>query len=128
MLLKSNKQQIGSIKVEYAFETARMRLFLPLRGETWFFIDQKMTLKDFKEQCQEEDSLVTDIKFLDSANKELRNEDALSLYSILTTDKNQLRVQINENVQQFTGVQSTVVSHKADQWFEKCTKIGLNPT
>jgi hypothetical protein len=37
------------LKVEYAFETARVKLYLPVRGETWFYIDSKQTLKDFKE-------------------------------------------------------------------------------
>ena len=87
-----------------------------------------MSLKDFKEQCQAEDSLIQDIKFLDSANQEYRNEEALSLYTILTTDKNKLSVKINENTQQFTGVQQTVVDHKADPWFDKCSSLGLNPT
>jgi hypothetical protein len=29
----------GVAKVEYAFETARVRLYLPNWGETWFFVD-----------------------------------------------------------------------------------------
>ena len=90
--------------MEYAFETARLRLYLPNRGETWFFIDQKMTLKDFKEHCISEDPLVKDVKFIDQDNKELRNEEALSLYSLLTTDKNQLSIKINDNVSRLPGV------------------------
>ena len=39
----------GRVKVEYAFETARVRLYLPQLGETWFFVDRKTTLGQFKE-------------------------------------------------------------------------------
>jgi len=30
---------LANLKVEYAFETARVKLYLPLRGETWFYVD-----------------------------------------------------------------------------------------
>lgn len=96
--------EVGLVKVEYAFETARIRLHLPLKGETWFFLDQKVTLKDFKEQCQAEDSCVQDLKILDGNKREFRNEEALSLYTLLTTDKQQIYIKLNENLNLFPGV------------------------
>ena len=55
--------------MEYAFETARMRIFLPSQGDTWFFIDDKMTMKEFKEECLAEDPKVRSVKFIDTNNK-----------------------------------------------------------
>lgn len=65
---------LDTLKVEYAFETARIRLYLPSKGETWFFVDDSLTLKDFKEQVKAEDKHATHIQILDANNSELGDE------------------------------------------------------
>lgn len=49
--IKLFSNSLGHVKVEFALETARVRLHLPFKGETWFFVDNKTTLKDFAERC-----------------------------------------------------------------------------
>ena len=71
----SHTPYIDQVKVEYAFETARIRLYLPLKGETWFFVDNNVTLKGFQDQCKTEDSYLTDVKFYDANGTEYTNED-----------------------------------------------------
>ena len=61
----------GVAKVEYAFETARVRLYLPNWGETWFFVDGQTTISNFKAQCKSEDNFVKDIRFF---TKEINSE------------------------------------------------------
>jgi hypothetical protein len=71
----------GKIKVEYAFETARVRLYLPSIGETWLFVDPQMSLKEFKDYCMAEDKNVLDLKFLDQDHKEIKNEEGNIMYN-----------------------------------------------
>ena len=73
--------------MEYAFETARLKLFLPSKGDTWFFIDRNLTVTGFKHQCQKEDPSITEIKFGDNG------EDA-KVYEALEKG---VRVKINGN-------------------------------
>ncbi len=42
-----------------------------------------MTLREFKEQCQAEDSYIQQLKFIQD-EKEIINEDNVSLYNLLT--------------------------------------------
>ncbi len=56
----------GQVKVEYAFETVRVRIYLPQWGETWFFIDKSTTVEDFLEQVRKEDDFLTSIALLES--------------------------------------------------------------
>lgn len=64
----------GSVRVEYAFETARVRLYLPSNGETWFFIDQKTTMEEFVQACEKEDTKIVSgaVRFLDKDMKEIK--------------------------------------------------------
>lgn len=57
-------------------------MYLPSKGETWFFIDDSLTLKDFKEQVQAEDKHVTLI-MIHNANGRQLSDDTQSLYSLL---------------------------------------------
>ena len=68
------------MKVEYAFESARARLYLPSIGETWFFVDQRTSMKDFKEKLAQEDQHVKEVKFLDSDKREIGNEETENLF------------------------------------------------
>jgi hypothetical protein len=52
------------VKVEYAFETARVRLYLPRYGETWFFVDHDTTVERFTDQIKQDDSFVKDVTLL----------------------------------------------------------------
>jgi hypothetical protein len=58
----------GQVKVEYAFETVRVRIYLPQWGETWFFIDKTTTLEDFLAQVKKEDSFLTNVAILEFKN------------------------------------------------------------
>lgn len=95
----------GNVKVEYAFETARVRVFLPEMGETWFFVDQRTTLKDFKQQCIDEDPRIQNLSFLaqdEQGNiREVKNEESHSLYSaLMNPDKRSTAffIKVNENI------------------------------
>jgi hypothetical protein len=52
------------VKVEYAFETARVRLYLPQYGETWFFVDHDTSVERFTSQIKQDDSFVKDVTLL----------------------------------------------------------------
>lgn len=98
------------MKIEYAFETARVRLYLPTGGETWFFVDKKQTVQAFKEQCQSEDPYLKSINLLTHSNgsyTELPNE--VSLYDLLTGES-PLYAQINDNIHEFPLAQESVTS------------------
>ena len=116
------------MKVEFALETARVRLHLPFKGETWFFVDSKTTLKDFTERCLEEDALVKDLRILDERQQEFRNQEAVSLYSLLTIDKQQVYVKINDNLHAFPRVQARETHLGDSQWFGQCQSGGLSAT
>jgi hypothetical protein len=58
----------GQVKVEYAFETVRVRIYLPQWGETWFFIDKSTTLEDFLGQVRKEDNFLTNVAILEFKN------------------------------------------------------------
>jgi hypothetical protein len=68
------------VKVEYAFESARARLYLPSIGETWFFVDQKTSMKEFKDKLILEDKHVKEVKFLDTNKREISNEETENLF------------------------------------------------
>lgn len=85
-----SKMVADQVKVEYAFETARLRLYLPQQGDTWFFTDRATTLGDLKAQCKTEDTLVQEVKFLEEQNgmvKEISDEE--NLYTRLTAHNHQ---------------------------------------
>lgn len=82
-----------------------------------------MSLKDFKEQCKQEDSFISDLKFLDSNKKELSYNETQSLYSLLTNDHNELYLQINDNVHAFPTVSHENLKYNIEdlKWFKKCS-------
>ena len=79
----------GQVKVEYAFETVRVRIYLPQWGETWFFIDKSTTLEDFLGQVRKEDNFLTNVAILEFKNgqKETCTHDpkTTKIYDLLTT-------------------------------------------
>eukprot|EP00347_Sterkiella_histriomuscorum_P018926 403343635 len=122
---------LDQIKVEYAFETARIRLYLPTKGETWFFIDNAITIKEFKNQCQAEDSFLTEVKLLDKNGKEFSNEETETFYNILAHGQAQIFIKLNDNIHQFPSAK--VQNHSTssltnDASFKLCTSKGLSPT
>jgi hypothetical protein len=70
------------VKIEYAFETARLRIYLPSGGETWFFVDKNQTVKDFLNQCKSEDSYLKEINIVGKNHQQV-NQDA-KVYDLLT--------------------------------------------
>lgn len=75
---------LGTVKVEYAFETARVRVYLPSKGDTWFFIDETTTVEGFKEQIKKEDSLISTLYILDGNKKEIQSKDEANMYSVIS--------------------------------------------
>jgi hypothetical protein len=77
------------VKVEYAFETVRVRIYLPQWGETWFFIDKTTTLEDFLAQVKKEDSFLTNVAILEFKNgqKEACTHDpkTTKIYDLMTS-------------------------------------------
>jgi len=129
------------VKVEYAFETARVRLYLPQWGETWFYLDRHTTIAQFKKQCLEEDSFVKTVDFQKASsdgNHQAINDDETPLYNILTSqDKDQLFLKINDNVHLFPTVGSSEHEHAPstttsdalnDKWYKTCIQNGLSIT
>ena len=79
----------GQVKVEYAFETVRVRIYLPQWGETWFFIDKNTTLEDFLDQVNKEDKFLTNVAIMEFKNgqKESCTHDpkTTKIYDLLTS-------------------------------------------
>ena len=59
----------GQVKVEYAFETVRVRIYLPQWGETWFFIDRNTTVEEFLAQVRKEDQFLTEVGLWETDSK-----------------------------------------------------------
>jgi hypothetical protein len=77
-----------------------------------------------------EDTYIRDLRILDQNQREFRNEEAVSLYSLLTTDKQPVFIKLNDNLHLFPGVQKHVPDVHIDdhQWFKKCQAKGLSAT
>jgi hypothetical protein len=123
--LTSNK---GHVKVEYAFETARVRLYLPSKGETWFFIDSQTTVQGFKDQIKKEDSLIENFDLLDGDRKQIKSNKEDSLYSVISgQDSAEIYVKINNHLHSVDSAKANDLSfHVEDfKWFKKCASSGL---
>ena len=66
------------MKVEYAFESARARVYLPTFGETWFSVSQRMTTREFLDEIKSQDPHVEEVHIVDEKFRELSNEDSRS--------------------------------------------------
>lgn len=105
--------------MEYAFETARVRLYLPSMGETWLFVNPDMSLKEFKDNVKAEDKNVLSFTFLDSNHTEITNEEGQCLYTALTNPNKQIYVKINDNMHMFETVKKEQAFKLEDlQWFQ----------
>lgn len=114
--------------VEYTWETARVRLYLPSMGETWFFVDDQTSVKEFTEQVVNEDKTITEFKVLDSQKKEITASE-YSVFDILSTSHDQFYLQINNTLHTVEGVPKKAPYNLEDlAWFKKCQSKGLTGT
>ena len=63
-ILEGSGKPVYQMKTQYLINTARVRLTLPGRGDCWFFVDPELSVHDFKQKCQEEDSNITEVEIL----------------------------------------------------------------
>jgi hypothetical protein len=97
------------VKVEYAFETARVRLYLPQFGETWFFVDHDTTVERFTNQIKQDDSFVKDVTLLVQNTQtgqfqELRDP-AEKIYAHLVSHSDRkFYIKLNDNVHEIPTV------------------------
>jgi len=105
--------------------TARVQLELPTKGPVWFFINPAMTVSDFKKQCTDEDSLVSEVNVV--AGKKAV-DDQTSLYDLLVDQSSPLKLNINQISYQFENQPALVdknaqhLPQESSPWFEFCAK------
>jgi hypothetical protein len=118
----------GHVKVEYAFETARVRLYLPSKGETWFFIDSTTTVQSFKDQIMKEDALIENFDLLDGKREQIKGSSEDSLYSVISReDSAEIFIKINNHLHLFDSAKAKDLPHHVQdfKWFKKCSSNGL---
>lgn len=111
----------GQVKIEYAFETVRVRIYLPQWGETWFFIDKSTTVEEFLQQVKKEDDFLTTVSLWDSDQKTnekkecKHNQKNLKIYDVLTSyDKVKHYIQLNDNFHLIPSVGTVDINHDVD--------------
>ena len=114
----------SSVKVEFAFENARIRLHLPQWGETWFFVDRATTLGQFKELCKAEDSRVSQVQFV---GKSALPDTELLFEKLTKGAGEQIYIKINDDLQSFPRTVDIHRDAPETKWYTKCTQEGLNP-
>ena len=97
------------MKVEYAFETARVRLYLPQFGETWFFVDHDTTVERFTNQIKEDDSFVKDVTLLVQNTQtgqfqELRDPTEKIYAHLVSHSDRKFYIKLNDNVHEIPTV------------------------
>ena len=121
----------GQVKVEYAFETARVKLYLPQYGETWFFVDKNTTIEEFRKQVQLDDSFVKDVKFYvknpQTGGKSEINDQGDKLYGHLVGHEyRKLYIQLNDNIHAIPTVGTSNEHHSCsiqnEHWYDLCIK------
>ena len=92
------------MQLQYMVNMARVKINLPERGDSWFFIDQDATVKDFAKLVKQEDSKISNLEFVSGKPSE-GNSKALAqndlLFNVLQDRTTPTYLKLNDMLYKF---------------------------
>ena len=120
------------INTQYLINTAQIKISLPEKGETVFFVSPETSVQDFKQKCQDEDSCISKVEILRGNSTEpVADEETVSLYDLLKVRDIPLYLKLNNILYQFqtqrmNQSQKQLQINEISNWYSYCQDLGMN--
>ena len=120
------------MQLQYMVNMARVKINLPGRGDSWFFIDQDATVHDFSKLVKQEDPDISNLEIVSGKpssgeSKALAQNDLL--FNALEDRTAPIYLKMNDMLYKFDSSmdadQAAIVLDETDQWYDECKKAGL---
>ena len=120
------------MQLQYMVNMARVKINLPGRGDSWFFIDQDATVRDFSKLVKEEDPEISNLEIVSGkpssgSSKALAQNDML--FDVLEDRTAPIYLKLNDMLYKFDSArdanQAGIDLIETDHWYDECRNAGL---
>ena len=115
------------MQLQYMVNMARVKINLPGRGDSWFFIDHEATVNDFTKTVKQEDPEISNLELVSGKpasdkSKTLAQNDLL--FNVLEDRQAPIYLKLNDMLYKFDSSRETdstgIDLTETNQWYDEC--------
>ena len=120
------------MQLQYMVNMARVKINLPGRGDSWFFIEREATVNEFTKIVKQEDPEISNLEFVSGKptsgkSKTLAQNDLL--FNVLEDRQSPIYLKLNDMLYKFDSARDTdsagIDLTETNQWYDECKTAGL---